>query len=524
MGAWQLIPWMLQYMIGGILSLAISMYLVNKSKGIKTYWIFFAFGLSAALWLFFVFFHRTAATPELSKLFFRFGMFFTTLVHPCLLLLMLYLWKERPIWVLSILPALGVALIAAMSAPFDIMWATPALGWSYRFKPYFGRFYFWFQIGYMIAILFAGAFLVQKARTKILRRKYIVIISSYIIFYCAGMGITQTILQSHPAFPPIAGILLTLEFLSITYALTLPTERIVPSKLLDKLANTYLNFLKTFQDKIPGRELGESSFRFNEYLEAMGLKNTIVPKSGELIFEIDKFRDVDISELPDSILKIIKEHSWAIETVNDFTDVLIKTYETLQLKSKDAADEWLEKMLQRHGAFLADQSVLAAMPKELKIPEIFKELQLGRAYLFKEEKPAQAYKKLKEALNYGFVCLCISKLHPQKVRERYDIEKASIFWLTFKKAEGTINPKDLVKLDRMISEFVKRPDESLILLDCFDQIKFANGFQKSLTVLKNFRNLRNENKLIVLISVNPEMFEKREFAAIEKELEEVRTE
>ena len=522
MGPWQFTPWALQYVVGGVVSLAITLYLVSKGRGAKTYWIFFAFGLSAALWLFSVFFHRIAPTSELSKWFFRFGLFFPAVAHPFLLLLMLYLWKERRLWILSVVPAFVVAFIAAIRAPFDIVWAGPVLGWSYKFSPYFGRFYTLFQAGYMIAIVLVGVFLIRKARTRILGRKYVIILSSYIIFYCAGMAVTQPILQSNPTFPPIAGILLTLEFLFIAYALALPIERIVPPKLLDKLAQAYLDFLRIFQDKIPGRQLGESSFRFDEYIEAMGLTNVILPGFGRLAFNVDGLMNIDIGQLPDTILRTVKEYNWARETMDAFSNVFAMTYQTLRLKSERAADEWFDQMLKRHGVFLAEQGILAAMPKQVKIPKILKNLQSGRTYLFQEEKPAEAYQLLKEALRYGFASLCISKLHPGKVKERCDVGKDSILWLTFEKGERTMSPKDTDKLNKTVSEFVEGTHPGVILLDCLDQIKFANGFQKSLAILEDLRNLCSRNDLIVLISVNPEMFEKQELQAIEKKLKGVR--
>ena len=522
MGPWQFAPWSLQYVVGGVVSLAITLYLVSKGRGTKTYLVFFAFGVSVALWLFFIFLHRIAPTSELSKWFFRFGLFFLTVAHPFLLLLILYLRKERRLWIWSILPAFVVAFIGAIRAPFDIVWASPALGWSYKLGPYFGEFYFWVHIGYMAAILLAGAFLIQKARTRILGRKHVIILSSYIIFYCAGMAVTQPLIQSNPTFPPIAGILLTLEFFFIAYALALPTERIIPSKSLDKLAQSYLDFLGIFQDKIPGKELGESSFRFDEYIEAMGLTSVIIPESGEFVFDADGLRNMDIGELPGTILRTVKEYNWARETMDAFGNVFAMTYETLRLKSERAADEWFDQMLKRHGAFLAEQGVLAFMPKQVKIPKILKKLQSGRTYLFQEEKPAEAYQLLKEALRYGFTSLCISKLHPGKVKERYDVGKDSILWLTFEKGERTISPKDTDKLNKTVSEFVEGTHPGVILLDCLDQIKFANGFQKSLAILEDLRNLCSKNDSILLISVNPEMFEKQELQAIEKKLKGVR--
>ena len=80
------------------------------------------------------------------------------------------------------------------------------------------------------------------------------------------------------------------------------------------------------------------------------------------------------------------------------------------------------------------------------------------------------------------------------------------------------------RLNKTVSEFVERTRPGIVLLDCLDQIKFANGFQKSLAILKDLRNLCSKNDSIVLISVNPEMFEKQELQAIQKGLKEVKTE
>ncbi|GAI31259.1 unnamed protein product, partial [marine sediment metagenome] len=276
----------------------------------------------------------------------------------------------------------------------------------------------------------------------------------------------------------------TIFFLFVAYAVILPIERIVPvlgsKESLQDLTDSYSQFLNAFQARTPGKELGGSSFRFQEYIEAMGLRDVVVAESGKLIFEPDKLADESLREIPDNILRVLKEHIWAMEIIDDFMPVLAGTYEIFRLQSKETADEWFEQMLKRHGTFLAEQGILAAMPKQVKISRVLKKLQSGRTYLFQEEKPAEAYQLVKEALRYGFSSLCISKLHPGKVKERYDVGKDSILWLTFEKGEKTISPKDMDKLNRTVSEFVEGTRPGIVLLDCLDQIKFANGFQKSL--------------------------------------------
>ena len=110
------------------------------------------------------------------------------------------------------------------------------------------------------------------------------------------------------------------------------------------------------------------------------------------------------------------------------------------------------------------------------------------------------------------------------MRLRYNVVKIPIFWLTFKKAERTISPKNSARLKRTISEFLKTPEASIILFDCFDQIKAANGFQKSLTIFEELMSLRGSDNSIMLMSVNPHMFEEGQLEAVEKELEEAKTE
>ncbi len=65
-----------------------------------------------------------------------------------------------------------------------------------------------------------------------------------------------------------------------------------------------------------------------------------------------------------------------------------------------------------------------------------------------------------------------------------------------------------------------KPDGTIILIDCFDQLKFANGFERFVDILKILRALSTENNSILFISIPPMMFEEEELFTIEKELKE----
>jgi hypothetical protein len=148
-------------------------------------------------------------------------------------------------------------------------------------------------------------------------------------------------------------------------------------------------------------------------------------------------------------------------------------------------------------------------------------LETGRGYFVRSEKLDRGYEIFLDQITHGKFGLCISKLKPDKIRKRYNLSKTPILWLTFKNMDRAISPKDMDGLTSVISDFVRKTHESVVFSDCFDQIKFAVGFERALSVLKDFMILCSENNSAILMSIPPEMFEIQQLAAIEDNLQEI---
>ncbi len=171
-----------------------------------------------------------------------------------------------------------------------------------------------------------------------------------------------------------------------------------------------------------------------------------------------------------------------------------------------------------HKLFIVEPSI----EEPILVPEKYS-LERGIGYLVKEEKPDKGYDVFYDQITHGGFGLCITKFLPEKVRERYNLIKTPIVWSTFKNIENSISPKDVDGLSSLVSDFVRKTDKALVFLDCFDQIKFASGFEKSLSMLRDFKKLCNEHSSNILISITPELFEKHQLGDIEEELERVET-
>jgi len=541
MSNWHFIPWTIQYLASGSFIIIISVLILLKNHRSLAYRNFFVYGFSTSAWLFMAFFHRNAPTVELSQFFFKIDILFVHISIAFLPLVILNILRERKIYYWLVLPALIIGVYPFLRESFQIFWSN--FGWSYRFESSFGKGFYSFSMLYLLLLCIAFILLIRKIHSKTVR-KYKFVFFSYLFFSASGICITNLFLQRNPQFPPLGGILIFIQFILIAYAVSLKPEKIIPystlRKPIDKLSKSYISFLNRFQAAIPGKELGEDMIRFWDYVEAMGLKSFVVSESGTLMFKVDKFNEEDVLEIPDSIIRVLINLTWASEMISELLQLILKTYDTLLTQSDLRAKTWLDRIIHQYGGFLIKYDIARSLAKDIELPSILTEQKPGQIYFLKEDTPKEAYGMLKAIEPYNMECLCITKLSPQTIRERYGIQKASFLWMTFEKVKGDLNPKDMARshplrpnplnpgieetidpremagLLKKVSEFFSRPNSIFILIDCFDQIKFANGFDRALDIVKDMKKLSRQKKAIFIISIPPLMFEDMELIKIEE--------
>ncbi|MBN1551117.1 DUF835 domain-containing protein [bacterium] len=145
-------------------------------------------------------------------------------------------------------------------------------------------------------------------------------------------------------------------------------------------------------------------------------------------------------------------------------------------------------------------------------------LHRGRCYYVKEVKPEKGFEIFRDQITHNRPGFCITKLIPEKVRERYKLIKTPILRLTFHEGKGTISPKDLDGFMTAVSNFLRQTKNSLLFIDCLDQIKVANGMKKTLDLIADFNKLCFETNMIILVSINPGLFSKQQLSNLENEM------
>jgi len=313
------------------------------------------------------------------------------------------------------------------------------------------------------------------------------------------------------------------QFAFIAFAASLEPKEIISysesTAPINALAETYISYLNHFQATLPGTELGESTFLFHDYLEAMGLKDVVVSKAGTFVFNLDKFSAKHIWETPDNIIRMVKELPEAYEFTRYLGMVLKKTAETIHHVPGSNANIWRHETVVQHGGFLIRNNLLEDVSTRTYMPAIFKEIHAGKISLFSKNMPQGAYDLLKKINPYNIRYFCLTKLAMNMLSKKYNVPNDCIQRVGFEKRDGWIAPTDLLGLKKIISDFFSRPDGLIVLMDCLDQIKFANGFEKSLEFLRDVIALTKEHRAMLLITIPPMMFEEKEKMMLEAEFE-----
>ncbi|MGQ0798416.1 MAG: isoleucine--tRNA ligase [Methanobacteriota archaeon] len=147
-------------------------------------------------------------------------------------------------------------------------------------------------------------------------------------------------------------------------------------------------------------------------------------------------------------------------------------------------------------------------------------LRPASTYLVKEEQSEEAYRLFAEAVKGGRKGLCVTRMFPQKVRERYGLTDVGVVWLSNVGKDDAIRPKDLETLSLAIERFLAT-DRGVILLDGVEYLVTNNNF---ITVLRLLQSLRDQVAIhgsSLLFSVNPSTLDTHQLTLLEREVDAI---
>lgn len=144
-------------------------------------------------------------------------------------------------------------------------------------------------------------------------------------------------------------------------------------------------------------------------------------------------------------------------------------------------------------------------------------LEPSKLYLIKEDEENHAFELFISSLNRGYAGLGIVRDDPRELKKKYNLTKTSFIWLSKIEVENIATETNVENLFKLISEFVKKSEKSVILIDRLDYIIAENNFDEVLKKIFALKDLAHGHDSIIILSINPDLLEENKLKSIEAE-------
>ena len=140
----------------------------------------------------------------------------------------------------------------------------------------------------------------------------------------------------------------------------------------------------------------------------------------------------------------------------------------------------------------------------------------GRLYLIMDERLDRAMAIARDFVDSGYRMLCISRYHPEIVRGLWEGGEFHSVWLSDRLTPDSIAPGQLHRIRQRIEDFISSHEGEVVLLDGIEYLSLVNDFHRLLKFIEELNDLIMESNAILLVSVDPRLFDERSLACLRR--------
>jgi hypothetical protein len=134
--------------------------------------------------------------------------------------------------------------------------------------------------------------------------------------------------------------------------------------------------------------------------------------------------------------------------------------------------------------------------------------------LLVEGYPRLGFETYRKMLADGTPGLCITRLHPRYLNEKYGISGGSFLWLTGNAADGAVSPKNPKKLLKAVKEMAAKESGLTVFLDGLEYLLLFNDMRKMIALLQEMGDVLAKNGGRMVISIDPLTFEQNDLVRL----------
>lgn len=124
--------------------------------------------------------------------------------------------------------------------------------------------------------------------------------------------------------------------------------------------------------------------------------------------------------------------------------------------------------------------------------------------------PRNGYQTYSKIVGRSTSGLCISRLHPDYVAQKYGLELAKRYWLTSQRNDDAIAPKSLHQIIKTLRLELRGRAGGTIFMDGLEYLLLFNDMNKVMVALDEIDDLLKAANVELIMSIDPLTFEQRD--------------
>ena len=171
---------------------------------------------------------------------------------------------------------------------------------------------------------------------------------------------------------------------------------------------------------------------------------------------------------------------------------------------------------------IKNKFVIISSPESNLESELKYDIAAAQTYLMIENNVDLCYSVFIDQVTHGTAGLIITRSSPQKIREKHELIKTPIFWLSNIQNEGNIN--DLQDMTFILLSFLETKEKNkVVLLDGIEYLVTQNGFLNTLKALHFINDYVMKNEAIMIVQLYPSILEEQQIQLLQTEMKVYRS-
>lgn len=140
----------------------------------------------------------------------------------------------------------------------------------------------------------------------------------------------------------------------------------------------------------------------------------------------------------------------------------------------------------------------------------------GRIYLIINERLDKTLSLINGLASAGKEIICVSRMHPELLRERYPLHKIKGVWLSESGSGPRVSPDELERIVEEITGFFFTRRNAAAVLDGLEYISLFTDFRTLNIFLEELNDAVMASRSILLIPVDPRLFDPCQLARLRR--------